>query len=357
MLLMIAPLVQAKPFDVMTETSIRHGNWYPLPVADMKAAAADTALDVISSGGIFRIVNASSGSRGRLKLELSLIGPAETAKLTLKLDLPDQPSYVATSSISVRGLDHQGIYAAFEHIGRSAGQRLNDKIQALVVEPQPDLTKQASTTHPSGQQPGADDPQLRRLYDEAQRQKHRFHYQQARILFEQVAAANGPGSDQLQRLAEDELRYGLPLFEAKQWLVAMGRPYNTPQQIEQAQNNASNLFRQILAENRDSFERTREAQRFLDELSVSRRALQHARQASTLSRAHHIKIMLLQHLNWRGKCPNETEVRKLLPDAGTDINLIAVNGGIDQRQYRFQDKKMDAVFKLQCRNNEVKIIP
>ena len=52
-----AVAVQAQPFPVYTEVTIRHGSWQPLPVVEMKAAATDAALETISGGGMFRLVS------------------------------------------------------------------------------------------------------------------------------------------------------------------------------------------------------------------------------------------------------------------------------------------------------------
>ena len=74
-----------------------------------------------------------------------------------------------------------------------------------------------------------------------------------------MAAATGEGSERLSNLAKDELRYGLMVFEAKQWMVAMGNSAN-PGAITKSIKKSENLYRQILAENNDSLIRTQEAQ-------------------------------------------------------------------------------------------------
>ena len=351
---LISFVAQAKPFTVISDVSIRHGNWYPLPVKEMKAAATDTALDVISDGGLLRIIKPDAGSaNGILSLEVSLIGPAETAKLTIKLDLKDKPSYVATSSISVRQLDHQGIYKAFEHIGRTAGERMNNKIQALVIAPQPPLSASSQATGQSE----VDNSQLRALYDKAQSEKRRFHYKRARILFEQVAAAPGSGSKRLRKLAKDELIYGLPVFEAKQWIVAMGKPFNSPQQIKQAQENATNLYRQILAENSDNYQRTLEAQRALDGLSVSQRALRNSMNASGLARVYHVRQMMQmeQMSSFSYGCLTEKSMHKIVKQSRSPMRLIKVKKTEYETSYILLDKESDAKFRLVCHRGDVTI--
>ena len=97
----------------------------------MKAAALDTALAELTKGGLFSIV--AENKSNKLRLKISLIGPAQTAKLTIQVNLKDQPSYVSMASISVYDMDFQGIYNAFEHIGMIVAQRLNDKTETLLI--------------------------------------------------------------------------------------------------------------------------------------------------------------------------------------------------------------------------------
>ena len=79
------------PIRVSQSISIRHGNWMPLPVEDMRRAAGDAALSRLTDAGRLDVVNASTHSGvGSLALEVSLIGPAETAKMTITLIVSHQ---------------------------------------------------------------------------------------------------------------------------------------------------------------------------------------------------------------------------------------------------------------------------
>lgn len=356
-LLLVTVPVLAKPFAVKTDISIRHGNWYPLPVKDMKAAATDTALATISKGSIFRIVDGATANAdtGHLHLEISLIGPAETAKLTMTLNLKDKPTYISTSSISVHGLDYQGIYNAFEHIGRTAAERLNDKIQALVLEPQPILNGKTPFATDNNQ-PQKNNPALKSIYDRAQQLKHQYRYQQARVLFEKVAVASGPGTAHLNMLARDELRYGLPIFEVKQWAISMGDGRNSPADIQNSFRNAENLLRQILAENNDNFQRTQEAQRFLDDLAVSRNAIKKALHAVALNRVHLVRRMLGNNIMLTGDCPSREETAKLLQHLESTPILKQINSTTEKTVYAFQDGQTGTEFRLACDGHGIKMI-
>ncbi len=350
-LLIIALPAMGKPFAVHTDISIRQGNWYPLPVEDMKSAATDTALAEISRGGLFRLVHDDSPASkrtGLMRLEISLIGPAETAKLTIELNLPDKPTYVSTASISVRGLDHQAIYRAFEHIGKTAAQRLNDKTEALLVEPPLERVQAPEPDPEPKEEPPAqttDDPNLRAAYDQAQRLKRQYQYKKARILFEQVAAASGPGDTRLGRLTRDELRYGLTVFEAQQRLVATGRLGNNPGDFFEQLRKTENLYRQILAENVDSFTRTQEAQQSLDQILVTRNAYKNALSSKLLTKATGLRIGMLEYVNARGDCPPREDIEELLRNFRVALSLKRIDmTSARSARYTFTDEALAKVF-------------
>lgn len=75
----------------------------------MKAAAADTALSALTKGGLFSIATDAKSTENKLRLEISHIGPAETAKLSIYVGLKDQASNISTASVAVHDLDYQGI--------------------------------------------------------------------------------------------------------------------------------------------------------------------------------------------------------------------------------------------------------
>lgn len=338
----------ARPFAVTTEITLRHGNWYPLPAEEMQAAAADTALAEISRSGVVRLLEAESATAerdGTLSLEISLIGPAESAKLTMALNLKDKPTTISTASISVRGLDYQGIFAAFEHIGHAAAQRLNDKLEArllpLLLKPEPDAT--------------VDDPAVRAAYDKAESLKRQYQYNESRILFEQIVAATGPGAERLRRLAQDELRYGLTLFEARQGMVAMGRIGNEPGKVFQLMRRVENLLRQVVAENTGSFERTQEAQRYLDEVLVARNAYNNVLSATALSKMSNIRILLMQELNMTGKCPSEATLRELMQNVRVRLVLKQVEALEGKVVYTFADEALGREPALICEGFDVRL--
>lgn len=335
--------VHAQPYTVSTEITISNGDWYPLPEQDMKAAAVDTALAELTKGGLFSIVD--SNEVNKLDLNISLIGPAETAKLTIQVNLKGRPTYVSTASISVHDMDFQGIYNAFEHIGLVAAQRLNDKTEALLVKPNTSLSNESLSN----------DKELQAVYDKAQRLKRQYKYKESRILFEQVAAAMGEGSERLSALAKDELKYGLTVFEAKQSMVAMGNS-GDPGAISRSIGKSENLYRQILAENSDSLIRTQEAQSALDNLSVSRNALKNVLRAQTMIAAGSVRMMLQEQYMMTGECPNKKDVSHYASSMHTEVTIKSVKKNSKETRYAFTEDKTGNPFILSCANQRVSVI-
>lgn len=121
------------PITIQARYTFNTGDWYPLPEKMMKSATVDTALANLSNSGYFAF-NDGTVATGLMDFDISLIGPAETIKLTIQLFLPDHPTFIATASMSVKDLDHQGFYRAFEELGRASALRMLDKFNAYVMD-------------------------------------------------------------------------------------------------------------------------------------------------------------------------------------------------------------------------------
>lgn len=117
----VSPLVVTSEFN--------NQNWFPLPVEQMKGAAVDTALTRISETGRFAFIYATDGKlpgeAGSLVLKVSLVEPAESAKIVIRLSLPDnQGTYVSSSSISLRNRDYKGIFDALQELGINGAEQI-----------------------------------------------------------------------------------------------------------------------------------------------------------------------------------------------------------------------------------------
>jgi len=121
--------VEAKVIPLIIKSTFTNDIWFPLPVEQMKAAAVDTALTKISSTKKFAFLYESedkSVKPGLLSLSVTLVEPAESAKLTIKLNLPENNgTYVSSSSVSLRNKDHKQIFETLEQLGTAAADQLN----------------------------------------------------------------------------------------------------------------------------------------------------------------------------------------------------------------------------------------
>lgn len=124
---------------LVVSTQFHNDNWFPLPVEQMKSAAVDTALTRISETGQFAFLYAAAGQlaarTGSLDLEVSLVEPAESAKIFIRLSLPDnQGTYVSTASASLHGKDYQGIFAAFQQLGIEGAEQITASLKNLTAK-------------------------------------------------------------------------------------------------------------------------------------------------------------------------------------------------------------------------------
>jgi hypothetical protein len=343
------------PIEVSHSIAIRNGDWIPLPEEDMRRAAGDAALSRLTDAGRLRLMEASEISAdrkaaGSLALEITLLGPAETAKLTMTLDVMDAPTLVSTASISVRGLDHAGIYDALVHVGERAADRLTAKLDLL--NERPDTGTLARGT-PS------DDPARRSAYERAQRSKRAGRYVEARTLFESVVASGEGPEDTLRLLAEDELRYGLPAFEAQQAFLTLGR-MSMPGEQGNRENmllRAENLYRQIQAENPSNVQRVTEAQRALDSLIVTRGALANAMRANVLARLHSLRMGMMEHMMMEDRCPEKDQVEEMIVRMRARVELAAiVSEGEQGKRYRLSDPDSRNQVELKCDDFGIEIV-
>lgn len=125
----MAGIADAKVFPLIVKSSFTNDLWYPLPAEQMKAAAIDTALTKISATRKFAFLyetNDDSKKLGTLDLSVTLIEPAESAKLTIKLNLSDNKgSFVSSSSVSLSDKNYKQIFEALQELGNAAADQLN----------------------------------------------------------------------------------------------------------------------------------------------------------------------------------------------------------------------------------------
>lgn len=137
---------EAKIIPLVIKSTFTNDLWYPLPVEQMKSAAVDTALMKISSTKKFAFLYDSKNrakNPGSLSLAVTLVEPAESAQLTIKLSLPDNKgSYVSSASVSLGNKNHKQIYESLQELGGAAADQLN--LSASDIENNDDNDKQSN---------------------------------------------------------------------------------------------------------------------------------------------------------------------------------------------------------------------
>ncbi len=305
MLLLLFPnRATAAPHHVRLSTDFQNDNWFPLSKTEMQSAAVDAALAELTRKGAFVFSDKEGPGVGLLTLKVSLVEAAELVKISMTLHLAEV-SYVATAATSLHDMNRRGIFRAFEHVGTTAAHRMRLKLEPTNgIEAEKPENLAAKT-----------------LYDQAQQLKKETHFEAAAIRFATIERLH-PDAGKWLELARDEIRYGLPLFEAKYRITEMGRFSANPIDIFKPVERANQLFRQILAENTDKIERIQEAQRYLDELGFTQRALQNSIEAQTLSHAHEIKFFLMTHYSSQGTWPDAQEIQSMLKTLALDFDIL-----------------------------------
>jgi len=339
------------PVDYSIE--VAHGDWVPIEPEEMERASIDAALARLSDEGRLRVgdrVDSAAESDpaiGHLGFSVRLIGRAETLQLTIRLDLPGEPTAVATTAVSVARLDYRGIYEAFEHAGRTSAERLAPKLPRVLG---------SAVEAVEGK-----DVSLERkaLFARAQKAKRSRRFDDARRLFGELADSPADGGDVYDELSQDELRYGLPAFEAQQLMndvaSVMGSPGGGTRRA--LMSRAEHLYRQIEAENHDRGERVAEAQRAIDQLLISRRALANATRANTLSKAMGVRMYLTEAVMMHGECPDASATEDILGQSRGGFVLGAVSDkSAGSRTYTLEDPTSGSTVDLECDLNGVRFV-
>jgi len=148
------------------------------------------------------------------------------------------------------------------------------------------------------------------MYRQAQDLKRNHQFEDARVLFESVSDMEDSGV--WGGLAADEMRYGLPMFEADYWMVKFGRAYQDPKQQDAYREKAKALYEEIISQNTDKPERIELVQHKLDQLATSSAYLKTSRDFRLRAALAPLRIALMQRFNEYGKWPDEDWIRKEL---------------------------------------------
>lgn len=322
------------------ELTLETNNWYPVPEQQMRSGVMDSALDALTQAGRLDLAaRGEDGGVGKLRGHLSLVGPADQVSFTLELHVPDEPSFVATSSISIEGLDRQGIYEALAYIGREVGGRLADRL-GMLDEPE---------SAPEGSEEIAD------LFNRGKERKRDGRFAEAREAFVQVEALAEEG--EWAEMARDELDYGLLMYEAKSLMNQLGDMAIGLKEKQTMARRAGNRLREALGHNRGHAERVREAHNWLDQVEITRDALDNAMQAQAANSVVPLRLMLREEYSMRGECMGADRLAAMTEDRGTmrGLSLQSVTGTAMARSYEVVHEETGMTVTLRCTEGEVSI--
>jgi hypothetical protein len=344
------------PTRVARSLSIRASDWAPLDADALgRAIAVATRTRLEELGGI-RVVEAKEAGEpaaptGRLALVLERDRDREVAELTLTLERPASADravrpLVTRASIALDAVDPEALGGALEHLGRSAAERLVARHEAG-----PD-----GATH--GDTSGA--PLSRRERLEAGRaDKQAGRLTAARRAFAAVAGPGDAPADTLGRLAEDELRYGLPLYATQQALNELGRLELATRSPRRAAllARAEHLLRQIRAENAAEPARTIEARRALTHLAKAREGLGASPRASLLLRMQALRIAMVDFAHSVGRCPEVDWIEDTARRMRTHVSLDEITfEGDHARRYVFHAPASRTRVALRCSDDGIEMV-
>ncbi|HLG22442.1 MAG TPA: hypothetical protein VI382_06475, partial [Candidatus Manganitrophaceae bacterium] len=119
-----------------------------------------------------------------------------------------------------------------------------------------------------------------------------------------------PEARQWASVAADELKFGLPLFEANHWMLQFGKGESDHAGLNRNISRAESLFRRILEENADQPDRILEIQHHLDGLYVARRLIENtffAKTRSDMMNLHTVMILYFVENNQWPEAPVVSE--------------------------------------------------
>lgn len=354
------PAVKKKIYRVDTQVEFHNENWFPLLRKDMKEAAVDTAFDTLTESGWFKFGKKSNKKQpqGTLKAKVTLVEPAQIVKITLNLTLSDDATYIATASTSIKGLEYQGIYHAFEHVGHTAAERMNAKLIALALM----KVINADQDNKKSEDPIVELNKIalaKQLYDNAQALKEAYDFRNAGIVFEQLVALDDPNVAEWVELGKDELKFGLPMFETSYWEIQAGSMMANLhyEEVEKYWDKAEQALRIIVAENYDDVERITTARRKIDKINLSRRQLVNAYRYNQMNNLNHIKIEIINAMSFTGQFPEKGKIQHIIDDFGYNMKIIEYSNGKSIQKIILQEDRYNLKYLIEVKGPQIRVVP
>jgi hypothetical protein len=160
------------------------------------------------------------------------------------------------------------------------------------------------------------------LYSKAQDLKRAHRYDEARELFKSVSNRKDRGSQQWKRLADDELVYGLPLFQATQELMEAAE-HRRKADLDKIEK----LLREVIEKNKGNEARIAEAQKGLDTVAQLRAAMGMVDRSEIKSRVRTLQVAMVSRYVETAQAPSIDELKSMSPDlfAQADVNDFKID--------------------------------
>ena len=306
----------SEPISLVAQSSISTDGWFPLSEDEIKAAGINTALSELNSNGRFIVVDsnidpASTSYAGTLQIELFLVNAAELVKLSAKLQLPDCATLFSAASVSVRGMDQQGIFEALKQVGKQVADGLDTSNLADNCAPTTSLASAA-------------------LFESVRELMQLGGYSEARSILRYIADVTTHGHSRWHSVAVDELRFHLPIAEAETAVRQVAEGDFIAMRAAYAKQE--DLYSQAIAANTHDAVRIEAIEIRLDELAINRDTLKkkiwNASVAALQQFRQELQVLHSNSEQW----PTEDILRthlELLAPAFSIVNYRIKDGGME----------------------------
>ena len=305
---------------VVLATSFENESWFPLMKKEMERSMVDTALQELTGANLIELTDEGDVMAGRLEIEGALVERAETGKVTITFKAHKVASLVTTASVSLHAMNHDGIFRAMSGVGREAGKKMRDRLLAVIPPDKADIALVQMLGKDWDNRTTGD------LYGKADDLKRAKRFDEAKEIFKVVAQRKDRGSQQWKRLADDELDFGLPMFEANQELIAAAE-YRRQVDLDKIEK----LYRRVLDKNKANEARVAEAQRGLDTVQQLRSAMGIVDPSEIKSHVRALQVAMVSQFMEVGQAPSLF--------ANADVNNFKVDVKFNDYSFEIANKK------------------
>jgi hypothetical protein len=330
MSLAAAPSGARNTQPVVLTISFENESWFPLTKKEMEKSMVDTALQEMTGAALIELTDEGEVLAGRLEIVGALVERAETGKVTITFTAHKVPTLVTTASVSLHDMNHDGIFRAMSGVGREAGRKMRTRLLAVIPPEKADIALVEMLGKDWDNRTTAD------LYGKAQEFKRGKRFDEAKEIFKVVSARKDRGSQQWKRLADDELDFGLPMFEAHEELLAAAER-RRPADLARIEK----LYRYVLEKNKGNEARVAEAQRGLDTVQQLRSAMGMVDRSEIRSRVRSLQVAMASQFMETAQAPSLADLKMMAPSLfeNADVNDFKMDPKSNDYSFEIVNKK------------------